>query len=94
MANLDTRDKRFSALNLGLGFGRVLANPDGAWDQGDRQQAMLCYRGILATNNLVIITDVGLEWTGPRSLIHYAAPTMRLDYTAPKSRTEGEANEP
>ena len=46
MADLDTRDKRFSALNLGLGFGRVLANPDGAWDQGDRQQAMLLYRGI------------------------------------------------
>jgi hypothetical protein len=46
---LDTADKRASAINIGLPFGRVFATPDGAFDQGDRQQMAMSYRGILAT---------------------------------------------
>jgi hypothetical protein len=43
---LDTRDKRASAINVGLPW-RILPNPDGlALDQGDRQQVAYIYRGI------------------------------------------------
>jgi hypothetical protein len=48
MANLDTADKRASSINFGLPFGRLLPTPDGSWDQGDRQQVGLSYRGVLA----------------------------------------------
>jgi hypothetical protein len=48
---LNTRDKRGSAIGVGLPFRHVLPNPDPqAEDQADRQQLEFLYRGILAIN--------------------------------------------
>jgi hypothetical protein len=47
---VNTRNERAAAINLLLGFGRVLPDPDaGAEDQADRQQTALSYPGILVT---------------------------------------------
>lgn len=43
---VDTRDKRFSMLGLGMPPRLVLPNPNGSIDQGDRQQFAYSYRGI------------------------------------------------
>ena len=48
MSNLDTRNKRSSALGIDLSFLRVYEDPDGTINQGDRQQTALKYEGILA----------------------------------------------
>lgn len=46
---IDTRDKRAAAIFPLLPFrAPMAANPDGAWNQGDRQQAAHTYRGIAA----------------------------------------------
>lgn len=46
MADLDSRDKRFSMIGLDTHWLHVLPNPDGAIGQGDKQQFALKYRGI------------------------------------------------
>lgn len=79
---LDTRDKRASALLIGLGFGRVRAAPDGSLNAADRRQAALCYRGI-ATASPSFNALQWLEYTArPRSL-DYTADARALDYRAP-----------
>lgn len=47
--NLDTRNKRASAIGIDRPSPRVLANPDGSIAQADRQQLAYKYAGILAT---------------------------------------------
>lgn len=49
MANLDTRNKRASALGVNLAAPRLEANPDGTIAQLDRQIAALVYGGITAS---------------------------------------------
>lgn len=46
MAGIDTRNKRFSMLSLGLDFGRVRPNPDGAFSDSDKDQFLPLYAGI------------------------------------------------
>lgn len=46
MADLDTRNKRSSAIGWGLPFARLEENADGTIDVFDRQQATLSYSGI------------------------------------------------
>ena len=46
---VDNRDKRASALSVGI--LSVLPNPNSDIDQGDRQQVIHCYRGILAVES-------------------------------------------
>lgn len=43
---VDSRDKRASAILMGLPFGRVLWNPDASMGTADRLHAGLLYRGI------------------------------------------------
>lgn len=72
---MNTRNKRASAILVGLGFGRVFPNPDGAITaQADRQQAGLSYAGIVAQS--VAQTLVGV-WDG----INYIRSTtgQRID---------------
>ena len=65
---LDTRDKRASAIHVGMPWRGLLPLPDGAaLDQGDRQQVAFMYRGILAgapvaTDDvrLLLVLGVGL----------------------------------
>ena len=45
---MNTRNKRASAIGLGLAALVVLPAPDGSSDQPDRQQVALCYSGISA----------------------------------------------
>lgn len=45
---IDTREKRVSAVSVTLPWRGALPVGDGTIDQGDRQQAGLMYRGILA----------------------------------------------
>lgn len=45
-------------------------------------------------SGVATITAITTGWTAPRSLLDFDAYPMLLHYTAPKSRTEGEANEP
>lgn len=53
---VDTRDKRASAIGIGLPF-RVLPNP-GTIDQPDRQHVGYLYRAITAANPVVILGDL------------------------------------
>ncbi len=64
MANLDTRDKRGSALGIGLAFLRVLPDPDGAITQPDRQQVALTYSAIAAGVVVVPTIDPTLGLDG------------------------------
>lgn len=50
---LDTQDNRASALLVTLPWRGLLPQPDGALDQGDRQQVDTMYRGILAEEPVV-----------------------------------------
>lgn len=45
---IDTRDKRASAIEVGLPWRGLLPVPDGGLNQGDRQQVAFMYRGVLA----------------------------------------------
>lgn len=45
---VDTRDKRSSAIHLGLPWRGMLPLPDGALSQADRQHVAWLYGGILA----------------------------------------------
>lgn len=44
---IDTRNKRFALMHLDLPW-RVLPDPDGAFDAGDRMQLAMKYRGLVA----------------------------------------------
>lgn len=48
MADLDTRAKRSSSVNLWKSYQLALVTPDGTIAQGDRQQTAWAYSGILA----------------------------------------------
>jgi hypothetical protein len=55
---VDTRQKRASAIGLGLAALLVLPAPDGTIDQADRQQAASAYAGILAAPSVEIPGDI------------------------------------
>lgn len=57
---LDTRNKRASAIGIDSPWLRVWPNPDGAFDQADRQQIAGKYSGILAGTAVVIAWFNGL----------------------------------
>ena len=62
---MDTRDERAAALNLYLGFGRILPYPDVAGETAaDRQQVALSYPGILAGAITIpaILEDLTTLW--------------------------------
>ncbi len=48
MADLDSRDKRASAVNFGMPWENEYPTPDGGLNQGDRQHIVHMYRAILA----------------------------------------------
>lgn len=52
MADLDTRSKRASSVNLLSPFAADLVLPDASIDQGDRQHIALAYSGILAASSV------------------------------------------
>lgn len=56
---MNTRDKRASVLGLGLAALLVLPEP-GSLDQGDRQQVSFSYRGILATELVVVDAEASV----------------------------------
>ena len=49
MADLDTRSKRASSVQILKPYALDLVLPDGALDQGDRQHIPWAYSGILAS---------------------------------------------
>lgn len=49
MSNLDTRNKRGSAIGIDAPWRQIYPNPDGTIDQQDRQQIAYKYQGISAT---------------------------------------------
>lgn len=53
MANLDTRNKRGSAIGIDFPSVHVYPNPDGTIDQLDRQQISFKYAGIAADAPIV-----------------------------------------
>jgi len=50
MADLDSRSKRSSSVNIGNGWMLALVLPDGTIGQGDRQHSAWAYSGILASS--------------------------------------------
>lgn len=51
---IDTKNKRFSCVNIALPFGRILPYPDGNLNvMQDRQQMALLYRSFRSLLNLV-----------------------------------------
>ena len=63
---VDTRNKRASAISIGLPWRGLLPEPDGTIDQADRQQVALVYVGILAGEPVVIVPE-------PPAVIHTGA---------------------
>jgi hypothetical protein len=61
---LDSRNKRASALGIGLAALVVLPAPDGTVVQADRQQVAYCYAGIsaqaLVEYDVMVLTNVVL----------------------------------
>lgn len=55
---MDTRNKRASALGVGLAFALVLPAPDGTVEQADRQQTAYSYAGISADSPIPFVPDV------------------------------------
>jgi hypothetical protein len=51
----DTRDKRFSLLLRGLGWGRVLPSADGSFNADDRRHLLPLYRGPLAAAPVAVV---------------------------------------
>ena len=49
MPNLDTRNKRASAIGIDEPWNHVYPNPDGTIDVNDRQQTAYKYSGIATT---------------------------------------------
>lgn len=49
MANLDTRNKRGSAIGIDFPWVHIYPNPDGSISQLDRQQIAYKYEGISAS---------------------------------------------
>lgn len=49
---VDTKDKRFSMLNLGRGSSRLLMDPDGTVDDPDKQHLVGLYSGIAFDDGL------------------------------------------
>lgn len=48
---VDTRDKRFSMLGIGMGWFKAAPNPDGGFaSAGDRQMLAYMYSGITASS--------------------------------------------
>jgi len=72
MANLDTREKRASAINVGLPWRGLLPLPDGTIGQADRQQLATLYAGILAT------TAVDATFTWPVAITLQDPPAITL----------------
>jgi len=60
---VDTRDKRASAIHIGLPWRGLLPLPDGTVDQGDRVQAGLFYRALIA-EPAAPITGPCFHWLG------------------------------
>ena len=50
---LNTRDNRASAIGIDLNWLRVYHNPDGSFNQADRQQAAFKYAGLLSIINII-----------------------------------------
>ena len=57
MADLDTRSKRASSVNLLSPWALDLVLPDGTLNQGDRQHSAWDYSGILAGGAPVVTTQ-------------------------------------
>jgi hypothetical protein len=55
---VDTRQKRASAIGLGLAALLILPAPGGTIDQADQQQAASAYAGILAAPSVEIPGDI------------------------------------
>ena len=65
MANLDTRAKRSSSVNVLKPYQLALVTPDGTIAQGDRQQTAWTYSGILAASS-----------SGGKSWVYYVMQCM------------------
>ena len=87
---LDTRDKRASALGLGLAFLVVLPAPDGlALDQGDRQHVAARYRGIEAGAAIVLnICETDVVGLGPTRLVEGLGPARTVESLGPVRTVE------
>jgi hypothetical protein len=55
---LDSADKRFSMIGVGLDFLRVRPTPDGTVDTTDRLHFLPLYRGIAASILTTAIADI------------------------------------
>jgi len=60
MANLDTRSKRASSVNILLPFILAPILPDGTIDGGDRQHIALSYSGIATTSSPLAAGDANI----------------------------------
>ena len=58
MPDLDTRNKRASAINFNFPWSHVYPNPDGTINQADRQQTAYSYPGILAAGVSTAVNNI------------------------------------
>lgn len=89
---LDTREKRSSAISVGLPWRGRLHAPDGAVNQADRQQAGLMYAGILAAG-VVIPVPAGLQIAIAR-LTLVSEPEAALDAVSHRQGVLVQTSEP
>ncbi len=88
---IGTRDKRFSMVGLALPAPGIFPNPDGGFNQADRQQWAMLYRGIAAGGVVSVVVALTRTLDQPlvlaRSLDQPITLTRPLDLPSAVSRT-------
>ena len=76
MADLDTRSKRASSVQLVSPSRLALVLPDATLDQGDRQHSAWAYSGILAAAAATIFGDLTTLFAAYVIVLHDATPSQ------------------
>ena len=86
MANLDTRSKRASSVNILKPFMADLVLPDATISQGDRQHIVFAYSGILAAASSTLTWSWALEAYISAAWVDITEDVLCHDYTTVASR--------
>jgi hypothetical protein len=75
---VDTRDKRASCIGFDFPSRAVFPNPDGSFNQGDRQHIAYVYRGIDAGEAVVAAAEAMKHFVGDVNYPYKSAKRKKL----------------
>jgi hypothetical protein len=78
---VDTAEKRYSMLNVGQPWFRILPEVDGGIEADDRLHLLGLYSGIAATAVAVAPTIPGMEWTLDETHPHWTLDAGHAHWT-------------